>query len=78
MRREKGHDASLGVEISRNRGGLSIAHLTYLEISRIFVYLDADTLIKIHVTCQDVVFFHKVQQANEFGKQPLAITALKS
>ena len=54
LRREKGKDASLGIDVKRRSRQAGIANLSYTEISKIFAYLDADTILMIHGSAKDV------------------------
>ena len=49
-----GNDFTLGVEINRKTRCIGIANLSYHEISLIFEFLDADTLLMIHRKSKDV------------------------
>ena len=59
LKREKGKDASLGIDIKRKTRQAGIANLTYKEISLIFAYLDADTILMLHSAAKDVKSFRK-------------------
>ena len=59
LRREKGKDANLGIEVKRKSRQAGIANLSYREISKIFAYLDADTILMIHKSAVDVQSFRK-------------------
>ena len=59
LRREKSKDASLGIEVKRKSRQAGIANLSYKEISKIFAYLDADTILTIHTSAKDVISFKK-------------------
>ena len=49
----------------RKSGQVSIADLTYREISMIFAYLDADTILTIYSSAQDIKSFDKVHGKNK-------------
>ena len=51
LRREKGKDATLGVEIVPISRRLGIANLSYGQISTVFEFLDAKTILKLYRAC---------------------------
>ena len=65
-----GDDSSLGVDIRRKTRQNGIANLSYKEISLIFAYLDADTVLMLHSSAKDVKSFRK-NYGEPIGKQML-------
>ena len=61
LKREKGYQATLGIEFDRKTKEVSIDHLTYREISIIFTYLDAETILMVFNAAKDIKAYSKVQ-----------------
>ena len=75
LRREKGKDASLGVDVRPKKRSNGVAYLTYAAISEIFSFLDADTLLTIHESAVDKTIFDRSEDYEDSNKSKyLALT----
>ena len=54
LKRERGSNVSLGLSNTIRARNVSISELTYKEISAIFAYLDAETILLIHSSSEDI------------------------
>ena len=76
-----GKDANLGIEVKRKSRQAGIANLSYREISKIFAYLDADTILMIHKSAVDVQSFRKklrgthcpIRELSRYSEEAFAI-----
>ena len=68
LRREKGKDASLGVDVKPKKRSNGVAYLTYAAISEVFSFLDADTLLTIHESAVDKTIFDRSEDYEDSNK----------
>lgn len=68
LRREKGKDASLGVDVRPKKRSNGVAYLTYAAISEVFSFLDAETVFTIHESAVDKTIFHRSEDHMDSNK----------
>ena len=68
LRREKGKDASLGVDVRPLKRSNGIAYLTYSAISEVFSFLDSETVFTIHESAVDETTIDRTVDHKDFNK----------